>query len=83
MTELDELSVYPHYYIRQSVVEVYHEILQLMQRTFPNPKKWSPGVAIPLHKNTKLAVDSVCCVLLCSSSSSSCLLAHFIRCFVA
>ncbi len=59
LKELDEISLYPHYYIRMSVVEVYHEILHLMLRTFPNPKKWAPGVAIQLHAQTKLVVDSM------------------------
>lgn len=54
---LEELSEYPHHFIRTSVVQAQHAILELMRAVFPPTTKCDPGEIVPIPQQAKVYVD--------------------------
>jgi hypothetical protein len=52
VVELDELTEYPHNFIREAVLKCFNDIFGLCFTVFPNQTKPTPGVATPMHPTT-------------------------------
>jgi HEAT repeat protein len=59
LAALDELSEYPHKFVRHAVMHASNELLNCYHNTFPNPRKANRGEIIPMHNNTKQVVDAL------------------------
>lgn len=59
MDKIEELSEYPHPYVRLGVVHIYSTIVSLVHDVWPNPEQWVKGRAVPLHENAQKVLETL------------------------